>query len=368
MKETEIGTTENFAMIRLLTPMICNAGMRYKSIYKIHSHILYTPMLSCFSRQLLCEQFNIEIVKFQNNSLKLIINCIRLLFRKIGAQLNNIKRILHLGILTAPLVITFPFWYFIEFGIRRQNVPDLWWINWMVWSIDQSGPTFTKLGQWASSRVDLFPEYVCSALSKLQSDAEPHSMKYTAQVISNTYGKPIDEMFAEFDETPVGVGAVAQVYRARLKEDGRKVAVKILHPNVRHLVHVDLQIIRGISRFIEYIIPDSHWLSLPDEVDIFSFMMRQQLDLMHEGRNLQTFRSNFQNWSSDIDFPTPLMHISTSDVLIESWIDGISMEKFLRLGPSPFDKKLATIGLTSFLKMLILDNHTHTDLHPGIYV
>jgi aarF domain-containing kinase len=216
----------------------------------------------------------------------------------------------------------------------------------LVWTLEQSGPTFTKLGQWASSRKDLFPDTICTILSKLQSNIKPHSFEFTKKCIYNAYGKNVDDLFLCLEQVPIGTGSVAQVYKGTLY-DGTIVAVKVLHPHVRDLINVDLQIIKGIANGIEYIIPECHWLSLPDEADMFSQMMQQQLDLQLEGSHLNTFTKNFDSWSL-VGFPTCINNES-KDVLIMSWIDGIPLERFLRLGPSKCDGQIATIGLTCFL-------------------
>lgn len=67
------------------------------------------------------------------------------------------------------------------------------------------------MGQWASSRSDLFPENVCRVLSKLQADVEPHSMYHTRKLFFRQFGCQLEDIFERFDPNPVGVGAVAQV-------------------------------------------------------------------------------------------------------------------------------------------------------------
>lgn len=201
-------------------------------------------------------------------------------------------------------------------------------------------------------------------MAKLQANVSPHPFAYTRRILENQFGTRMADIFCEFGEVPIGVGAVAQVYKARLATGDRPtVAVKILHPNARALVELDLKIMYSVAWFLDSIIPDAHWLSLPDEIEIFSTMMHEQLDLAREGRNLTLFKSNFEKWHS-VAFPDCFSELTSRDVLVEEWIDAVTMGKFLSF-PSCFDKQVALLGLTSFLKMLILDNHLHADLHPG---
>ncbi|KAJ3160118.1 hypothetical protein HDU86_000954 [Geranomyces michiganensis] len=281
-------------------------------------------------------------------------------------------RFVQLALLFGPVILSFPVWYFTQRGAFQRDVtPNLWWVEYLVWSFEISGPTFTKLGQWASSRSDLFPPYVCSTLGKLQSHVSPHSFKATRKVIKQEYGVEIDEMFEEFDEKPIGVGAIAQVYKAKLRPSAPIVseahtlrcAVKVLHPGVERVINADLTIMHGVASLL-HLLPGAEWLSFPDEVEMFGKMMREQLDLRCEAQNLDRFSENFRD-RSNVGFPIPFMPLVRKTVLIEEYQNAIPIRKFLDLGQTPFDHDLGKIGLDSFLRMLVLDNFVHADLHPG---
>ncbi|GMM44379.1 Cqd1 protein [Pichia kluyveri] len=113
------------------------------------------------------------------------------------------------------------------------------------------------------------------------------------------------------------------------------------------------------------VIPTMEWLSLPQEVEQFSILMNLQLDLRIESYNLNRFQDKFKN-SNDIHFPKP--RFSSRKVLIEEKIAGIEMNKILEIKHMSHDRMLKSISdklIDSFLKMMILDNFTHADLHPG---
>lgn len=113
------------------------------------------------------------------------------------------------------------------------------------------------------------------------------------------------------------------------------------------------------------IFPGMHWISLPEEVDVFGTMMNQQLDLRHEADNLAVFESHFAPRKVPVTFPRPLKVFSTTDMLVEEYMNAVPLEAFLRNGGGPFDYQIATVGLDAFLNMLLLDNFVHSDLHPG---
>ncbi|TPX70651.1 hypothetical protein SpCBS45565_g01629 [Spizellomyces sp. 'palustris'] len=301
-------------------------------------------------------------------------------------------RFVQLALLFGPVIVAFPVWYLCERRtVKLGLTPRLWWVRLLVWSFEVSGPTFTKvldglsfpymrrhaycdfggqLGQWASSRADLFPPYVCAILSRLQSQVTPHSLAQTRKAIRKEFGMDLMELFEEFDEKPIGVGAIAQVYRAQLRPSPATqacstlhCAVKILHPGVDFMINADLTIMQAVVSIIN-LLPDAEWLSLPEEVAMFGNMMREQLDLRHEARNLNRFLNNFKD-RPEVGFPKPITPLVRKTVLVEEYVDAIPMSKFLTCGHTPFDHDLAKIGLDSFLKMLVLDNFVHADLHPG---
>ncbi|TPX31746.1 hypothetical protein SmJEL517_g05028 [Synchytrium microbalum] len=268
--------------------------------------------------------------------------------------------------------------------------------------VDKTG--VLDLGQWSATRSDLFPNDVREVFSRLQNHVRPHSYHATRATIKAELGAEIEEIFEEFDGVPIGVGAIAQVYRAKLRgqpnnhnpaakimyptpgvelkeQSSNYVAVKVLHPNVETEVYIDLLLLKWASQTISRI-SALRWVSLSDEAQTFSKMMIDQLDLAREARHLAQFRREFKKWRY-ITFPTPYRvrlsqdgHvecsvleedgvIETHRVLVEEHIDGSPLSKFLKCAPSTYDEELARLGLESFLEMLLINNHIHSDMHPG---
>lgn len=242
----------------------------------------------------------------------------------------------------------------------------LFWYRYLVMTLQAAGPSFIKLGQWAASRADIFSSELCEEMGRLHSKAKHHGMAHTRKVISEAFGKPFEECFEEFDTAPLGIGAMGQVYKARLKSDQFEgdVAVKVLHPNVETLVARDLSIMMVLARIIDAV-PTMEWLSLPGEVITFGRMMQCQLDFRLEAENLRVFNELFAG-DKDISFPKPSLKGSSRQLLVEQLVNGVSMEKVLKyVKHSEFDRTVAALGLDAFLKMLLLHNFIHSDLHAG---
>lgn len=238
-------------------------------------------------------------------------------FRKtVPEAFKTVFRAVWLMILFLPAVVTLPVAFLggrlPEFDNERSGT--LWWYSLFVNSMERAGPTFIKLAQWASTRVDIFPPELCMRMARLQSHVSPHSFEETRHVINKYFGLPIEEIFESFDPEPVGVGAIAQVYRAVLHPrhvppsfnpiNPPMCAVKVLHPSVNDMVHRDLVILQFLADTID-VIPGMHWFSVPDEVKTFGTMMKAQLDLRTEANNIERFTRNFEE-RDEVSFPTVL--------------------------------------------------------------
>ncbi|KAF9154201.1 hypothetical protein BG015_001575 [Linnemannia schmuckeri] len=309
-----------------------------------------------------------------------------------------------LALIFLPLIITVPA---VFIGKRNKELSDersgtLWWYSLLVKHMELAGPTFIKLSQWAASRTDIFPTQLCIMLSKLHNQVDPHSIQHTRRTIEAAFGgRKLEDIFDEFIEAPLGIGAIAQVYRGRLKpgialhfepeedtenkDDGSviqklssvaktqdpnkpkklktEVAIKVLHPKVARTVERDLAIMRFFANIIHHI-PTMRWIALPDQVAMFGEMMQEQLDLRIEAKNLEIFQRNFRDRYT-VTFPTALKQFATREMLIEEFVDALPLKTILQKGAGPFDSKIADIGLDGFLRMLIFDNFVHADLHPG---
>ncbi|CAJ0759959.1 17866_t:CDS:2, partial [Entrophospora sp. SA101] len=92
----------------------------------------------------------------------------------------------------------------------NERKGTLYWYDMLVRRMEIAGPTFIKLAQWAASRTDIFPQEMCLRLSKLHSAVDPHPFEFTKKIIEKFFNEPLEQVFSEFDQIPIGVGAIAQ--------------------------------------------------------------------------------------------------------------------------------------------------------------
>ncbi|OMJ23862.1 ABC1 family protein [Smittium culicis] len=200
-----------------------------------------------------------------------------------------------------------------------------------------------------------------NGIEKIPTVSELASIKHKYPQINSTQNKAVNKILLE------NISLVNF-----LRSEKNEVAVKILHPRVDKLINRDLRIMSFFAHLIS-LLPTLKWLSLPEEVATFGEMMRTQLDLRIEGQNFLQFSNNFnfrENGKnilrgSEISFPIPIPILSSKKFLVEKFCDGVSIDLFLKNIPSSFDKEISRLGLDSFMRMMILDNFIHSDLHPG---
>lgn len=265
-------------------------------------------------------------------------------------------RFFYLGILFSPLIFFSSFAY--VFPTLR---PKYWYM--VVRFFEKAGGCWIKLGQWATTRPDIFPTALMDELVVLQDHCPSHSFEQTKEIIKKNYNVELEDLFDEFGQVPLASGTIAQVHKAYLKISGESVAIKVLHPGIETKIQIDLEILDFFAMLFS-LNPSSKWMGLRDSVQQFANTMTDQLDMRLEARNLMRFNQNFKD-NKYVIFPHVIDHMSTKEVLVESFEFGQSLNAFLKSSNIKEREKLAKIGLKTYLTMLLVDNFIHCDMHPG---
>jgi ubiquinone biosynthesis protein len=220
------------------------------------------------------------------------------------------------------------------------------------------GASFVKLGQVMSSRPDLFEPALIDELKLLQDKLPPFAFPIVKSTLEGELGRPIDQVFAEFDQQPVAAASVAQVHRARLTS-GREVAVKVLRPDVRAQVERDGALLLWGARMLAL----HPVLRLSDPEGFtreFVAGLVRQTDLRVEADNYIHFRRNFER-EPRITFPEVLADLSGERVLVMEFVRGVKVDA---LGGG--DHRAVSDALRSAtMQMLFVDGFMHADMHPG---
>lgn len=238
-----------------------------------------------------------------------------------------------------------------NFGVRlRQTLDDL-------------GPTFVKFGQLLSIRSDILPESVLIELQKLQDTVAPMPLGTARRIIQRELGAPIEEVFEEFDPTPLGSASIGQVYRARLR-GGDTVAVKVQRPEAPGRVEADLEIMRDFASFLDRRFGRRIFVDVRGLVAEFDGVIRRELDYTAEAGNARRFAINFAD--TPVVIPEIYLERSTPKVLTMQYIEGT---RFRDIRPLTLNlrerRRVASMGAEAIFKMAFEDGFFHGDPHPG---
>ncbi|MCG8378968.1 MAG: ubiquinone biosynthesis regulatory protein kinase UbiB [Proteobacteria bacterium] len=230
--------------------------------------------------------------------------------------------------------------------------------------LEELGPIYVKLGQILSTRRDLMPEDIANEFAKLQDDVTPFSGKIARKIIEDAYERNLDEVFLEFDETPLASASVAQVHRAVLK-DGREFIIKVIRPDIEQLIRKDLGLLHLLAEKAEKYYPKGKALRFTGVVDEFEKTLLNELDLQREAANASQLRRNFIN-EEQYFVPEINWELTRRNVLAMERVTGISVRDIDALKTAGIDLRwLAEYGVEVFFTQVFRDNFFHADMHPG---
>ncbi|MCY4040917.1 MAG: 2-polyprenylphenol 6-hydroxylase [Gammaproteobacteria bacterium] len=230
--------------------------------------------------------------------------------------------------------------------------------------LERLGPVAIKFGQLLSTRRDLMPDEMADELAKLQAQVAPFASALAVARIEKSLGKPIVELFEEFEEAPVASASVAQVHRARL-QSGAEVAVKVVRPGIKERISEQIALMRRVAQMLERHSSDAKRLHLMRVVDDYEATILAELDMQQEAANTVKLRHNFAA-SPLLYVPRVYREFSGRDVLTLEFVKGVPISEVEQLKALGTDmKKLAERGVETFFTQVFVHNFFHADMHPG---
>ena len=243
-------------------------------------------------------------------------------------------------------------------------------------ALEEGGVTFTKLGQLLSARRDLLPAEFISELARLQDRAEPAGWEQVEEVIAQSLGAPVGQVFAELQPEPAAAASIAQVHKARLRGGdgpGAEVAVKVQRPGIRATVEQDLDILLRLAVRLE---DRARWARAVGAAGVargFAAALREELDFRVEARNMAavaaTWAAQQRAVGGNVPVVLPAVHeqLCTEHVLVIEWLDGVSLRAAGQLiDERGLDRAELTRALLRSMVYQITEGGVfHADPHPG---
>ena len=229
-------------------------------------------------------------------------------------------------------------------------------------TLEDLGPTYVKIGQIMSSRVDLLPESYCKELEKLRQNVKELDPALARAVIEQETGRKIDDIYSEFRDEPIGSASIGQAHYGVLK-DGTKVVTKVQRPFIAELMAKDFILLKNLAKGLNVISEGNE--NKDDMVDLLSVIeelekvTNEELDFRVEAQNTRFFKENCIDDEEVISCPTVIEELTSQRLFTMTFVDGCSISKKEKLEAEGCD--LMEIGHA------IIDNYAHQVLDIGTF-
>ncbi|TDL81534.1 2-polyprenylphenol 6-hydroxylase [Palleronia sediminis] len=226
------------------------------------------------------------------------------------------------------------------------------------------GPAYIKFGQVLSTRPDVVGEELATQMRVLQDKLPPFPLEVARRTIESELEMPVDTIFSELSE-PVAAASIAQVHKARLRDTGQLVAVKVLRPGIERAFRRDIDAFYLAARMIELLAPSTRRLRPMDVIAHFEGVVLGELDLRLETSANAEFVANT---ARDEGFRVPEVHwfLSARRVMTLDWVEGIPAGDVAAIEAAGHDRQaLGERVLKLFLSHALRDGFFHADMHQG---
>ena len=241
--------------------------------------------------------------------------------------------------------------------------------------LERRGGLWIKISQTLASRQDALAEVYCNELGKLFDSATAFPWEQARQVMEESLGRRVEEVFDDFSEEPIAAASIGQTYRARLRWNGADVAVKVRRPYVETIFRRDLRLVRVLAAILDRIprFQHLHPLDMHGELEL---MLLEELDYRVEATLIRDMRRNLKK--HHVYVPRVFSRYCNREVLVMSFVEGVLMTHYLRVLEEDRlrvadwlkeneikPRKLARSIYFSCQRQVFEDNLFHGDLHPG---
>jgi ubiquinone biosynthesis protein len=236
-------------------------------------------------------------------------------------------------------------------------------------TLEDLGPTYVKIGQIMSSRVDMLPESYCKELEKLRQNVKELDPEIAKAVIEQETGKKIDEIYQEFRDKPLGSASVGQAHYAVLK-DGTKVVTKVQRPLIAEMMREDFVLLKklgGLINMVGQTDEDSEqMIDLVSVIDELEKVTNEELDFRVEAENTRFFKENCIDDEEKISCPTVIDELTTERIFTMTFVDGYSIAKKDRLIEDGYDpEQIGSVILDNYIHQVLDVGTFHADPHQG---
>ena len=230
-------------------------------------------------------------------------------------------------------------------------------------SLEALGPVSIKLGQFLSTRADVFGETFASDLARLKDRLPPFPTEQARAEVAAALDAPFDSVFTAF-EPPVAAASLAQAHRAQMA-DGRSVAVKVLRPGVERRVAREVAVMRKAARLAARLVPASRRLEPLAFTETVARALAMELDMRLEAAGASELGEVMAR-DDYMQAPEVVWEVVGKRVLALTWAEGAALSDPATLALPGLDRAELANNLTrGFLAQALDHGVFHADLHEG---
>ena len=223
------------------------------------------------------------------------------------------------------------------------------------------GGIFLKAAQYLSTISNLFDAEFTEIFAGVPDRAAPRPYADVRYRFRAEFDAEPEDLFLEFDRQPLAAASLGQVHVGRIR-DGRKVAIKFLHPRMEHLIRKDLRALRYVVGLIQFFY--GH-LNFQGHLNEFSNMIQMEIDYENEAENMRRVRDNFHD-DPRIVIPNVIEEFSRSTVLTTEYIEGIPLNDNRQFDQAGVNRRAVTeLLVEAYARMIFEHRFYHGDTHAG---
>ncbi len=226
-------------------------------------------------------------------------------------------------------------------------------------SLGQLKGVSIKIAQQVALGMPFLPPAYLDEMSKSFQAVPPINKALVRKIIKQELGEYPSDAFGRFELAPFGSASLGQVHYAIY--EGENIAIKIQYPGVAKSIKSDISILKfAIARFAK-------GRNIDHIIDEISDRLYEEVDYLHEAKNLEYFYKNFNH--PYVVIPELIGELSTNMLLAASLIRGINLEQFLATNPpQSLRDHYAQILFDSFFITLYKLKRVHADPNPGNFI
>ena len=239
--------------------------------------------------------------------------------------------------------------------------------NWLRLGLLRLGPTFIKIGQQFSTRVDVLSKPFITELEKLQDRVPPFPTSLAKQIVEEELGRPLGDVYEEFADDALAAASLGQVHLAKLKMTGEQVIVKVQRPGLKEIFDIDLKNLRVIAQWLQKVDPKTDgaardWVAIFDET---ARVLYDEVDYQNEASNAQEFAAQFAD-TEWIKVPKIYQQYTKTRTLCMEYAPATKIndvEAIRKMGIEP--DRMARLAVEAYLQQVLRYGFFHADPHPG---